>query len=73
MVRVDYKDGPAGDHTIVLTHKNPDGSYGGVDPAGGRAVTMRPDAHGNLVGDGWRHYAATALTFVAKPDDFGLG
>ena len=40
MVRVDYKDGPAGDHTIVLTHKNPDGSYGGVDPAGGRAVTM---------------------------------
>lgn len=73
MVRVDYKGGPEGDHTIVLTHKNPDGSYGGIDPAGGRAVTMRADANGNLVGDGWRHYNATALTFVSKPDDFGLG
>jgi len=69
MVRVDYKGGPGGDHTVVLTHRNPDGSYGGIDPAGGRAVLMRPDAHGNLIGDGWRHYTATGLTFVATPDD----
>jgi peptidoglycan hydrolase-like protein with peptidoglycan-binding domain len=73
MVRVDYKGDADGDHTIVLTRRNPDGSYSGIDPAGGGSVTMRADVNGNLVGDGWRHYSATALTFVSKPDDFGLG
>lgn len=69
MLRVDYKNGPEGDHTVVLTGRNADGSYTGIDPAGGRAVTMRADADGNLVGDGWRHYTATAYTTVTPASD----
>jgi len=72
MVRVDYKNDAKGDHTIVLTGRNPDGSYSGIDPAGGRAVTMRPDADGNLVGEGWQHYKATAYTMVSPSSDFEM-
>ena len=66
---VDYNDDGMGDHTVLLTGINPDGSFRGVDPAGKIAVNMKADANENINGVGWRKYTAIDFRIVtaAKP------
>jgi peptidoglycan hydrolase-like protein with peptidoglycan-binding domain len=69
MMRVDYNGDGMGDHTVLLTGINPDGSFRGVDPAGKIAVNMKADTNENINGVGWRKYTAIDFRIVtaAKP------
>lgn len=69
LLRVDHKGDPGGDHTVLITGKNADGTYRGIDPAGGYEVTMVEDADGNLVGRGWREYTATDFRVISDRVD----
>lgn len=70
LVRVDYEpaDGD-GNHTILLTSVTPDGTFHGIDPAGGFEIEMVFDANGNLVGHGSKEFRATSLRIVEARDD----
>lgn len=53
VVGVDYKAGSSSsmgrtDHFVVITGRNPDGSYQGINSAGGRPMTFTPDGHGGF-------------------------
>jgi hypothetical protein len=72
LLRVDHTGDDTGDHTVLITGRNPDGSYRGIDPAGGYQLTMVKDSGGNLVGAGWREYRALSFRSMTRDGDTGV-